>query len=280
MPFTSELKKLRPALLFVWRFFFAFFKGLFAGFVSVFLPRMMLSLSVHSQSASGNYVELFHPDFLWLGAGFAVVIGIISLIFEASEKRSPKEAFMAALGIPALLSGVLNTTSATNKLQKAEQDKSIVIKALSDQTGIVELSVGAFTVLGNPAVSTKSELDRVERNARLSLFPTAYAESTDKVPQNDQQFDPGIRVDRPNYLVLLKRAANREDAIKSAKAIQSVVPTAQAIQTVQGYFVIDSASPRSKSNALFDAIQLKSKLKSDKTLDPSLLQVPLVSGSN
>src|SRR5712692_3496896 len=97
--------------------------GTVAGLASVFLPRMMLLLSVDTEPAPQRYITVFHQDFVWLGLVFALAIGVICVILEFGAEREPRAIFMTALGIPALLSGVLNTTSATNKLQKVEQSR-------------------------------------------------------------------------------------------------------------------------------------------------------------
>src|SRR5262249_21345834 len=95
-----------------------FVVGSVAGLSSVFLPRIMLLLSVDTETAPGRYITLFHWDFVWLGLAFGLAIGGISAILEFDGNETPRQMFMAALGIPALLSGVLTTTSATNKLQR------------------------------------------------------------------------------------------------------------------------------------------------------------------
>jgi hypothetical protein len=58
--------------------------------------------------------------------------------------------------------------------------------------------------------------------------------------------------------------------VRLARALQKDIPTAQAVKTDQGYFVVDSLTPRSEASALLDAIQLKSR----RGFNPSLLRVP------
>ena len=81
---------------------------------------------------------------------------------------------------------------------------------------------------------------------------------------------PGIQITRPRFVLVLRRATSQEEALRLAKELQKDVPTAQAVKTDQGFFVVDSVTPRSQADALLDALQLKSKKK----LNPSLLQVP------
>lgn len=245
-----------------------FIIGTVAGLASVFLPRMMLLLSVDTEPAPQRYISLLPPDFIWLGVVFAVTIGLISTILEFGGEREPKAVFMAALGIPALLSGVLNTTSATNKLQKVEQEKAALVRSVSDQAGISQERVQTLEPLepspgvGGPRSSAAETF--------VAFVPPAFAASPAQPAQQAVRFDPGIQIQRPNYVLVLKRATSAEEAKRLLKEVQSEVPTAQAVKTDQGFLVIDSWTPRSEANALVDAMQLKSKRK----LTPSLLQVP------
>jgi hypothetical protein len=233
-----------------------FLLGFFAGLVSIFLPRLMLSLSVDAQPVRGSFISFFHADFLILALIFAIFIGIIAVIFEGAEKRASKEIFIAALGSPAILSGVLNTTSATNKLEKAEQSKASAERTLTDLLGIPQSSVNTATVLGTASAAQGAVSS--QGGVEFSLFPAALAQSQTVAQQQSQGFDPGIRVDRPGCIVVLKAVNTEEEAKKGAEELRNRVPTAQAIKTDKGLFVVDSASPRSQSDAARDAVRLRS----------------------
>jgi hypothetical protein len=245
--------------------------GTAAGLTSVFLPRMMLLLSVDTEPAPGRYITVFQSDFVWLGLAFALAIGIICAILEFGTPREPRAIFMTALGIPALVSGVLNTTSATNKLQTAEQEKVAILRTVSDQAGISQERVQTLQPLGgSPSGGSEGARPSSALDLVFVFAEPAFAQSASSVAQQPARFDPGIQVQRPSYLLILKRAASQEEAQRYAKELQKSVPTAQAVRTDQGFLVVDSLTPRREAEALFDAIQLKTKKK----LDPSLLQVP------
>lgn len=244
-----------------------FLIGAAAGAASVFLPRMMLLLSVDTEPAPDRYITLFQPDFVWLGALFALAIGVICAILEFDEQRKAKEIFMTALGVPALLSGVLTTTSATNKLQKAEQEKVALLRAVSAEAGITHERVtaplqpltGNAAEFGNPAALIEG----------FTLVRSAYAQSPVVQQQQQSRFDPGIQIQRPSFVLVLARAASQDEAVRLAKQLQKQVPSAQAVKGGQGFLVVDSLTPRSEAEAVMDAIQLKQK-----KLNPTLLQVP------
>lgn len=257
-----------PAMAGTLRSAMLFLLGFFAGLVSVFLPRLMLSLSVDSQPVRGSYITFFHADFVILALIFAVFLGVLAVIFEGSQKRPSKEIFMAALGFPAVLSGVLNTTSATNKLEKVEQAKATAERTLTDLLKIPQSSANTVTILGTASTAAHG-IEPSQGSAGFSLIPSAFAQAKTVAQQQAQGFDPGIRLDRPGYVVVLKAANTEEEAKKGAEQFRVAIPTAQAIKTDKGLFVIDSASPRSQAEAARDAVRLRSK-----ELSPSLLQVP------
>jgi hypothetical protein len=247
-----------------------FLVGAFAGFLTVFLPRMMMAISVETQPTMDTNVRLFHPDFLVLGSVFALVIGGIAAVLEmgkAGESRSPKDVFMAAFGIPALLSGVLTTTAATNKLEKVEQTNASVLSAVRGDNGIgKETRTGFEPLTGSAGPVRTGSADLFE--IILPFVKSAYAETPGSKP--DERFDPGIRIRRSSYVIILERASSEDDAIKAATRLQRTVPTAQPVKTDQGYIVVDSLKPRSESEAVLDALRLKSSLGRP----PTLLQLP------
>lgn len=247
-----------------------FIIGTVAGLASVFLPRMMLLLSVDTEPAPQRYISVLPPDFVWLGLGFALAIGIICAILEFGAEQEPRAIFMTALGIPALLSGVLNTTSATNKLQKVEQEKVAILRAVSDQAGIAKERAQSWEPLGGSASGPEGRSPSSALDPVFAFVGPAFAQSPARTAQPPARFDPGIQIQRPSYVLTLKRANSQEEAVRLAKELQKDVPTAQAVKTDQGFFVVDSLTPRAEADALLDAMQLKSK----KRLNPSLLQVP------
>lgn len=230
----------------------------------------MLSLSVDSQPTRGSYVSLFHGDFVLVALIFATFLGVIVVILEGSKKRTSNEIFMAALGFPAVLSGVLNTASATNKLEKVEQAKVVSEKTLTDLLGIPQSTANTMTILSGANAHTTTGSNSSQSRTPFSIFPQAFAQASAVAQEQSKGFDPGIRLDRPSYVVVIKAAGNEADAKKAAESLRATIPTVQAVKTDKGVYVIDSASPRSQADAVRDAV----RLRENKTLTPSLLQIP------
>ncbi len=242
--------------------------GTVAGLASTFLPRMMLLLSIDAEPAPGRFIRVLSPDFVWIASIFGLAIGLICAILESNPQAHPKDVFMAALGIPALVSGVLTTTSATSKLQQAEQQKVAVLRTLGDQAGLSSRTqTDIFEAIGGSANAPAGPSSAVE--SLFAFVSPAFAQSAPRAVQMPaSRFDPGIQIQRPQYVLVLKRAASQEDAVRLAKEIQKDLPTAQAVKTDQGFFVVDSMTARPEADALLDAIQLKKR-----QLNPSLLKI-------
>jgi len=162
---------------------------------------------------------------------------------------------MAALGIPALISGVLHTTGATNKLQKVEQEKVAILRSMGDQAGVSIDRVNSFTPLEGTGGGKPDGRPSSERGQFFALVGPAFAQSSPTSTPPPARFDAGIQIHRPSFVLLLKRANSQEEAVRLARDMQKDVPTAQAVKTEQGYFVVDSLTPRSEADALLDAIQ-------------------------
>src|SRR5262249_58339734 len=128
------------------------------------------------------------------------------------------------------------------------------------QAGISQERVESFQPLGGsssgPAGGPSSRLE-----LPFAFVALAFAESPAAAAQQTPRFDPGIQITRPRFVLVLKRATSQEEALRLAKELQKEIPTAQAVKTDQGFFVVDSVTSRSEADALLDALQLKSQKK-------------------
>jgi hypothetical protein len=245
--------------------------GTAAGLASTFLPRMMLLLSVDAELAPGRFISALNPDFLLLGSIVGLSIGVICAILTDLQ-ANPRDVFMAALGIPALVGGALSTTSATTKLQQAEQQKVAILRTLGDQAGVSSLTqTRTFEALDDSRSSPGPSSSNPE--LFFSLVSPVFAQGRQAVQIQSNRFDPGIQVQRPLYVLVLKRATSQDEAVRFARELQGQVPTAQAVKTDQGFFVVDTTTGRPEAEALMDAIQLKKRQNPSLHLNPSLLKI-------
>ncbi len=76
--------------------------GLFAGLCASLFPRLVAELATPN---TGDTFVLFSQNYLLLSLVFSIFIGAVITIFEWGITRSPKDIFMPALAVPAILPG-------------------------------------------------------------------------------------------------------------------------------------------------------------------------------
>jgi hypothetical protein len=235
-----------------------FLIGLFAGICAAFLPRLGAILTTDT-----GHLTVFPSEFVFVGAVFGVLVGGVMMILEYGIPRPPKETFLAALGVPALIAGALNTASNTNELKDVVRQQSTLTQALGRQLDIPILPAASVQLLPEKP-STRDGASWHE------WIPLGRAFAADTPPGTGAGgFNPGIQVQQQRYVIILDEAKTEKEALARAKALRAKVPQAQAVRTDQGYLVIQGGAPRNEASALLEAV----KIKSETQLQPRLLPV-------
>ena len=238
-----------------------FLIGFFASICAVFVPRMVAMLN-------GNHGDLqyFHRDYVLVGLGFAVVIGVITVIFEQGKSKKAPDIFMTALGIPALLAGALNTGTVGNDLGALQAANQKLNESLSQKSGIV-IEEKAGTIVPLEAIPTNTHSSNSKTG--FSLIKVAQAGENNNYTENNPGFQLGIQTEQTHYLIVLEKFNNKSAALQKAGELRATIPKATAVQSDQDFLVIDGGEPLSKSDALLKAIELQNKT----SLKPYLMQV-------
>jgi len=235
-----------------------FMIGLFATLCAVFVPRMLAALN-------GNHGETnyFGHDYVLIGIAFAVVIGFITVIFEQGKIRKASETFMTALGMPALLAGALNTGVVGGDVSDLQAQNQRLSDSLKQQSGIViEKYSSDFAPLEIEPLSLISP-------PSFSLISVAQAADNASVSKKSEAFSLGIQAKQRHYRIVLKKFNNKDDAIKNAKELRRVIPSAVAVKAGKSFLVIEGGEPLNESDALLKAIEFQKKTG----LKPSLIPV-------
>ena len=233
--------------------------GFFAGMCAAFIPR----LGAFFTTGTGH-VTVFPTDFIIVGAVFGALIGGIIVILEYGMPKTPRDTFIAALGVPALLAGALNTASNTNELTDVARQQSTLTQALVRQLDIPILLPAATSL--QPL--TPSSSDGTGWRDWIPGVGRAHAADT-PARGGAAGFNPAIQVQQQQYVIVLDEAKSKEQALARAKELRAKVPQAQAVQAGQGYLVIQGGAPKSETAALLDAV----RLKNETGLQPKLLPV-------
>jgi len=149
--------------------------------------------------------------------------------YQAAAK--PKETFMAALGIPAVLSGALGTASTAESVSDLARDAERLRQAVREEQRIVK--DGAFNVfepVGGPA-QAKPEASWLP----IPFIAAAHAQSATGA---SEPIRFGVRLEQPRYVVVLKKSGSAQQAVQDAHRLQADLPAARAIRSDKGYFVV------------------------------------------
>ena len=240
--------------------------GMLAGVAAVLLPRLLALLS---KSDDADLV-FFPTSYFALAAGVGVFLGLVMLVLEYQVAAKPKETFMAALGLPAVLSGALGTASTAESVADASRDADRLRQAVRIEQGIVK--DGAFTSiqpLGGPAPAKPAG-----KSSSLDIPFIARAHASDQRPALADAGDPvrfGVRIKQPQYVVVLKQTASEQQALDDARRMQAQLPAARAVRADRGFFVVLGNAPASETDALLAAARAKKMLNDQ--LQPVLVEV-------
>jgi hypothetical protein len=239
--------------------------GILAGVSAVLLPRV-LALTAQSD---GTQLVFFPTPYFVLAAGVGLFVGMVMLVFEYQVPAKPRDTFMAALGIPAIISGALGTASGADSVTRIEREASQLRQAVGQEQGIVKS--GTFQSI-EPLDKAAAPKPPAKSGALgFSLVGTAYAGEPLAQAQADDPVRFGVRVEQPKYVVVLRQAPNAEQAMRDEQELRRQLPAARAVKADRGYFVILGASPAGETDALLAAARAK-KLTND-AVQPVLVEV-------
>lgn len=228
------------------------------------LPEDIGFLSVSGEADRFSY---FPIKYISVSLFFALLIGIVIMILEWGTSRRPRDIFMNALAIPALITGAINTTNIANELKDAGVEKERLIQELGKQTDIKISSYGLISTGGDTSLLEQSE--RTSGSSLLDLH-LAYAGDRELNSASSQTLVwLEIQKEEPGYLIVLYESQNEGEAKERAKDLSAIVPKAQVIVKDNRYLVTDGGGARKKSDALLEAIRLK-KLRG--AIKPFLLE--------
>lgn len=227
--------------------------GLLAGSCAVMLPRV---LALVSQGDETQIVFLPAPYFL-LALGVGLFLGLVMLVFEWKVEATPRATFMAALGIPAIVTGALGTASTSAGLTEIAADAARLRQEVAQAQGIgKEGSFSDIQTLGAPAAAKKPA---AKTSSFLpAIIAVAHAEDA-RVAAANEPLRFGIRVEQPRYVVVLEQAKSEQDALRKAGQLRQQLPSARAVKANNAYFVV-LGSPAGETDALLAASRAKKLL--------------------
>lgn len=226
-----------------------FLIGFIAGFCAAIFPRLTAQLLV---SGGEEGLAILSPSYLICSAVFASTIGAVIMIMEWHVPKEPRVTFMAALGIPAIITGSFNTLDSTRALTEQMSVNARLVNEVERTTDLDIIRSRTFEPLG---AGESSRLDR-DMPFGLGWIPEAAADDDPFTPRPRFRLNPSIKPEEARYVIVLDRRPTQAAAVARAGELSESIP-AQAIATDQGFLIIKRAEPTNKADALIEALRIR-----------------------
>lgn len=229
--------------------------GLTAGVIAAIFPRLMTFLAIPASDLTG---VLFSME-VWLASGlFALLIGVAMIWLYRGTTQHTRNLFMAALALPAVLSGGVNMTDA---VAKGLTDVRKVSRAKVEQVeNFVDYAAAASDIRvlnpGNPV-----NLRRIEPLSEIWMLNLIGIETANaaEAPGTDRR-----------YVVVVASAPTRSEILDKLNKYKNQVGLndLRVFNTKDTYYLVNGR-PKTKADAVLDAL----KIRSDVGLHAQLLEV-------
>lgn len=244
-----------------------FFIGFVAGVCAVIAPRMLAALTV---PVKGDKIIFFSLDYIAVSLLFAIMIGAVIMIIEWRQPKRPGDTFVKALGIPALLASALNTTAGISTVNAYVEKNDQITKELDRKSDIPTRPFSPIIGENATPVMEDSPSPNIPGTSAFGILGISAAHASEvAAPLVVAELNMGIQINQPKYLVVLDEAATENEAIAKSRILSRTIPQVRIVQTKDAFLIVQDAEPRSKSEALVDAIRFKER----NNLQPSLLEV-------
>lgn len=239
-----------------------FLIGFTAGLCAALFPRLTASLVV---SGGNSNIVLFDSGYMTLSLIFALLVGLIIMILEWRVPREPRATFMMAIGVPALITGSLNTTTGIDTVSSQAKDNQALVKQIQDLANIQTLpAAGGITPLSSNNEDTSHDQQAL---AWLKWVGIQDAQAGTELARKTGTTAAGITVQEPMYYIVVSQAASKDEAMQKAQGMKAQLPNVVAVRSGTRYLILYSNRPMKRT----EAVLLTVKLKQGLSLSPQLL---------
>jgi hypothetical protein len=238
-----------------------FLVGAFAGSAAAAFPRLAVFLGTPAIKSSAVEMDVFRTSYVIASIVFAVLIGIGAMIWEWNTRSSPRQTLVAALGLPALFAGALNSIAISSNASRLGEDLQKITDQYADENGIrIE--------------SSESPLSRDDGGSLwdYDLVRSAYAErlkpeARGATFQKQGGLDLGVYRQR-RYSIVLDTVATKQEADRKVQELGSKYGRLQ-VQLVDKKYAIGLEGSLPYSQAVSKAVDIKRM--SGNSLSPTLV---------
>jgi hypothetical protein len=245
---------------------FKFFIGFTAGLCAACLPRLTAALFAgHGQSVVG--VQVLDAQFWGLSAVFAIIVGLVVTIVEWRVPATPRATFLSALGIPALISGSLNSTADTQAVIEQWSAYQEQTRRLAQEMDVPIRDAQGLEA--EPVFSLGGEEEALEPRSSLWLPGVSVAHAAQAGVQDAADgWPPSVKLHEPRYAVVLKRIQGRDAAVRSARALHRESGLAVKVYRAADGYLVTSGPALPLSEAVQRATQVRRRLGLEVELVP------------
>jgi hypothetical protein len=219
--------------------------GAVASVCGVLLPKLAAFLG-----ASEPSLKIISFDYIVAASAFSVLVGVGVMFKEWGVDRQPWDTFMTALGLPAVVAGVISGHSGAQEISARVQSEQGAAQELSQAVGIPI----------RPAAKAPGQ------SWIAPLVAPVYAAAAE--PEPTPQL--GVTVVEPHYWVVVGRAPDKsaaDQAVTSLQARLTEPPSSpsrmavklEAVRYQNAYLIVEKGGGRRQSEALNRALEIKRK---------------------
>lgn len=237
--------------------------GAFAGLCAAVLPRLAAVIGASANNAPAVEMDAFRTSYILASVSFAFVIGFGAMIWEWNSRSSPRQTLVAALGLPALFAGALNSVAISSNATRLGEELQRITDKYAEDNGI-QLQTSSMQLPSR---------DPNDSFWNRYIVVTAYAQDKLVEPQISkaalrESVDLGIYRQRIYWIVLDNNASTRQDAERKVKDL-GLKYGKLAVQQVDRKFAVILENPLPYSQAVSRAVAVKRESRN--TLSPSLV---------
>lgn len=232
--------------------------GTFAGACALFAPRLTIVAGQPDNAAAS--VSAMPWPFVTAAVLLSLIVGGVAVILEWDGSRSPKDTFMAALGVPALLSGAYTSANVSKETQRLAAEARTLGDSLARSEGIAVEGAPQGQVLPSHGVWPPT----------LHLLPVAHAASLDPAPAPEQSKGAAVSYSLPRYWVVLHEDRLRDAARHRAAELGTRFGTLSVQPHGENFIVTLAEGALPYPEAVSRAVDLKRR--SQGTVTPKLVK--------
>ena len=252
------------------------FIGFAAGAIAAFFPRIFAALASAGSDAG---LEFLTGNYVILAVAFAAIIAVAVLYLEYDSGRVPRDIFIAALGVPALLSASFQGSSGANSMEMLVKENARLLDQVVTESGI-QVVPKVPTTLRPIAGGDLGDQSSLAPSGLLQLFGirSAYAACGQdggvwRPEASDGSFSNGfvgVPALQRRAFVIIEQVATESEAIQRTHALRARFPNAQAMESDGGFVVAALGRPLELSEAL----EVAKGIKTETGLVPTVVTVP------